>query len=69
MGAGPGDLDWQRYQRRPDGWRKSEAPELPVSVRRYAASAVPTVPAGAMGEQDLERLRALGYLPPRDDAE
>lgn len=57
-------MDWQRYQREADDWRKTAGPPLPLEVRRYLADSVPTVPALAMSERDLERLRALGYLPP-----
>jgi hypothetical protein len=63
------DLDWQRYERveSPDGsisWPKGPDSELPASVASYLSEAVEIVPAHAMSEADLERLRALGYLPP-----
>jgi arylsulfatase A-like enzyme len=59
------ELDWQRRERQDDGFHKTDGPELPDEIRAYLAREVETVPAHAMSEQDLERLRALGYLPPR----
>ncbi len=57
-------LDWQRYQRDGRGFRKVDEPKLPSDIDRYLAREVEPVPARAMSDQDLERLRALGYLPP-----
>ncbi len=44
-------------------WR-AEGPRagLPAEVARYIRTAVPMESAGGVSEQDLERLRALGYL-------
>ena len=61
---GEGALDWQRFERVEGGWRKSAASPLPSAIRGYLASAVPPVPAHAMSDEDIERLRALGYLSP-----
>jgi arylsulfatase A-like enzyme len=61
---GDGHLDWQRFERKEGGWRKSAHSPLPSVVRAYVASEVAPAPAYAMTDEDRERLRALGYLPP-----
>ncbi len=61
---GDGQLDWQRFERVEGGWRKAAESPLPSAVRAYVASEVTPVPAHVMSDEDLERLRALGYLPP-----
>ena len=63
-----GGSDWQRYQQQGDGWRKAPEPPLPAEIHRYLARAVEAVPAHAMSDADVERLRALGYLPPLLDS-
>jgi arylsulfatase A-like enzyme len=66
----PQGLRWQRHERvaAPDGevdWPKGPEVELPSELRAYlSTAAVEVVPAHAMSEADIERLRALGYLPP-----
>ncbi|MEE2673862.1 MAG: sulfatase [Myxococcota bacterium] len=60
----PDPPDWQRFERVEGGWRKSAASPLPPAIRDYLSSAVAHVPAHAMSDEDVERLRALGYLPP-----
>lgn len=72
-------IDWQRYERvEPDAgesgaamprWRRTGETPLPRDVADYVSRQVPAVLAQAMGEEDLERLRALGYLPPKLSAE
>jgi arylsulfatase len=59
-----GGSDWQRYRREGGAWRKVPEPKLPPEIRSYVESAVQTVPAHAMSDDDVARLRALGYLPP-----
>jgi arylsulfatase A-like enzyme len=61
---GDGHLDWQRFERKEGGWIKSAQSPLPSVVRAYVASEVAPAPAYAMTDEDRERLRALGYLPP-----
>ena len=63
-------LDWQRFERveRPvaeaSRWRKGGESPLPAQVLSYLSKEVDVTPARAMSEADIERLRALGYLPP-----
>ncbi len=68
LGKGPlgqgRPLHPQRFERVEGGWRKSAASPLPPAIHGYLASAVTPVPAHAMSDEDVERLRALGYLPP-----
>jgi hypothetical protein len=67
-------LEWQRYDRVASeeassaaGWRKAGgAAALSPEVVRYLSSEAPVVAAHAMSESDVERLRALGYLPPAE---
>jgi len=56
-----------RFQRSREGWEKSGAASLSPAIRAYLSSAVAPVPADAMSDEDVERLRALGYLPPVED--
>ena len=60
-------LEPRRFERSKDGWKKSDAASLPAAVHEYLSSAVKPLPAHAMSDEDLERLRALGYLPPLED--
>ncbi|MBW2274151.1 MAG: sulfatase [Deltaproteobacteria bacterium] len=62
-------LQWAAYERGADGaWRKApDPPRLPAAITEYLAAEVPVVPAHAMSNEDIERLRALGYLPPSEE--
>lgn len=57
----------RRFERSEGGWKKSDAASPPAAIREYLSSAVELVPAHAMSDEDVERLRALGYLPPAED--
>jgi arylsulfatase A-like enzyme len=61
-------LDWQRFDKvLSDGrvsWQKRPDARLPDAVRDYVSREVSPVAARAMSDEDVERLRALGYLPP-----
>jgi arylsulfatase A-like enzyme len=63
-------LAWQRFERvegsgkEGRSWRKSGETALPGSVLRYLSNELDVMMAGAMSKADIERLRALGYLPP-----
>lgn len=64
-------LDWQRFDRVGSEpfrgeLRKHPGLPLPPEVTRYLAHEERVVPAPALDELDVERLRALGYLPPAD---
>ncbi len=65
-------LDWQRFDwvQSQDGvsWRKRAGTLLPQFVRDYVSREVPNVAAHAMSDEDVERLRTLGYLPPAVDS-
>jgi len=65
--AAAGDsLDWQRWEADDaGGWRRSDDPaQLDAEIARYLASAAAVEPALPMSDEDISRLRALGYLPP-----
>ncbi len=60
-------LDWQHYERTaPTGDFRKIRGQMPLApeIVDYLAAEVPVVPAHAMSDADVERLRALGYLPP-----
>jgi arylsulfatase A-like enzyme len=47
------------------GWHRAESrPSLRPEILTYLKAEVPLVPAHAMSDEDIARLRALGYLPP-----
>ncbi len=62
-----GGRDFQRWQRLAEGsgYEKTDGPELPAEIEAYLRESPELRPAHAMSPEDLERLRALGYLPPR----
>ena len=59
-------LDWLVFRRGEAGrWlRDKNSPPLRREVLDYLKAEVPIVPAHRMSDEDLARLRALGYLPP-----
>jgi arylsulfatase A-like enzyme len=60
-------LEVQRFERVAGGWRKTATEPLPSSIRDYLSAEEIAVPAHAMSDEDIERLRALGYLPPASE--
>jgi arylsulfatase A-like enzyme len=68
---GEATLQWAAYERDATGaWRKAPDPaQLPPAITDYLAAEIPVVPAHAMSDEDVERLRALGYLPPVEDSQ
>lgn len=58
------------------GWRGAEvrprprgaAPDVRAQLRAYATTSTPLVRAGPASPETIERLRALGYLPPAEEA-
>jgi arylsulfatase A-like enzyme len=62
-------LVWMRFERmsapasEPARWRPRDDVELPASILAYISDTVDVIPALAMSDADVERLRALGYLP------
>jgi hypothetical protein len=63
------ELEWSAYEREAGGaWRSApDPPELPPEITQYLAGELPVTPAHKMSDDDIERLRALGYLPPLED--
>jgi hypothetical protein len=65
-------LAWQRFDRIDstgadlDTVTKRDGTLLPADVVAYLSAQAPLVPALAMSDVDVERLRALGYLEPED---